>query len=172
MTKGGLYCFIGFEGSGKTFESQKFVDKGAVRVSFATTLRKIVFELLGGEPKDYDLFKKECCLEYLQSGVIKTGRQVMEDVATAIRSVNPAFFIEAAEREITEALKRGDAVVIDDCRYTNELALVKRLIDVYDGSVVFCNYKSTSFNDSNTHPSTYLARSYYLQNMSHLAIIY
>lgn len=180
MHKPKLTIFLGVAGAGKGYQSQLRMDDGAWKVSFADSLRELTYDFLGYIPEDYDAFKKQTMLTlslhgntWFQKAKAFTGRDVLQRLGAAIRAQNPEFFVEVALAKVLERLKYGYDVVVDDCRYQNELDALTHLCNTYDFNyeAIFCNYKSDRYQPDIQHESEYLAQCYLSRGYTDLEVI-
>lgn len=154
MTRKSVVVYMGVIGSGKGYHSQKRVDEGYTKMSFASTLREVLFATLGfptsqQELLDYDQFKKDV---WTANGL--TGRRLLQNLGTeGIRRVDPEFFTRALVKKIKE--HPGKNFVIDDCRFANEVQCVR---DNFESSFYLTNYKSSRYDATSTHPSEALTQ--------------
>jgi len=99
------YVFSGKAYSGKTTCADYFVTKyNMQKLSFATILKELC----------RDVFNMK-----------KKNRSLLQDVGTALRSVDEDVFVNYLERKI-EMLGYRNGIVVDDLRYQNELKMLKR----------------------------------------------
>lgn len=130
-----IVVFIGVQGSGKTYLARKLEDSyPSDIISFADPVylmaRSLVSNQLTTELySDNASFKR---YKFEVSGTLMSGRQILQMIGEGARIANPRIWVESMTRSITdtflEELNRGKdeyTVIIDDCRYPNEvLALV------------------------------------------------
>lgn len=118
-----IVAFTGPAGCGKSTAAKALPD--VHRYSFAGPL-KAMLEVVG-VPHDclYDQGKKERPLDLLGG---KTPRKVLQMLGTDFfrKQIREDFWIRVAEARLTELLTAGP-VLVDDCRFDNEAALIRRL---------------------------------------------
>lgn len=81
---------------------------GTIRVAFADKLKKICFD--GGWNGDKD----------------EKGRQLLIDVGLAFRKYDHDTWIKLVIKDIKKLIKEGYAVAISDCRFLNEINLIRK----------------------------------------------
>ena len=121
-----LIAFCGYMGSGKTYAADYLIQKyGYTRVKFAGPLKDMLRTMgLTDDHIEGDLKDKPCDL--LEG---RTPRWAMQSLGTewGRDCISPNLWGNLWEREVQDLLKKGKPVVVDDCRFDNEVARVKRL---------------------------------------------
>jgi hypothetical protein len=155
---GKITGLIGLAGVGKTYEANRRVNedpRNTLRVSFADCLRDIVFDIFG-KPENYDNFKIHLITWKFN------GRQILENVGSAIRKRDPDFFVKALRNKVKPLLDSCKNVVVDDVRYGNEMSLIIQLIQEHGGELIYIQSVAPSIDTlNNKHESNLLALSYY-----------
>lgn len=128
-----LLAITGPAGSGKSTASQVLLDAGWHRVKMAGALKDMArcfFRAAGIAPGDI-----EACIE----GPIKetplpelmgqTPRHVMQTLGTewGRTCIHADVWTELARAQIVHLMQQGKSVVVDDCRFANEAALIRSL---------------------------------------------
>ena len=151
-----VVAYCGFEQSGKSYNCKRLVETmGFEQVAFADALREIAFKVTGFTFEDgmkrYEDLKKTQLINGL------TFRNILENLGSAIRRYDKNFWANTAVVKIKETHKN---VCVSDLRYKNEFVILKAFCDSnkIDFKLVFCDYKSSAYNDKNFHESTNLAR--------------
>jgi predicted kinase len=129
-----IVALTGLAGSGKsTAASFLEKEKGFARVSFAAPLKAMMRALLASQGVP------EQAIERMISGDLKeqptvalsgrSPRHAMQTLGTewGREQMAATFWTDAAEHRISNLLRDGRSVVVDDCRFPNEAALVHRL---------------------------------------------
>lgn len=120
-----LIGLLGAKQSGKSTAAKHIVDHhGFTRIRFADPLKEIL-RVLGCTPAQIDGDEKEIPLERLCG---KSPRNVMDLMGTECgrRMIGEELWVNIVDGRLRELLPRGP-VVIDDVRFENEAALVRRL---------------------------------------------
>ena len=132
-----VYGFVGYAGSGKTTASEYLLDAAVMRglrackLSFAHALRTICMIAYPWVPREYfcgNKAQKETQIPGMPEGM--TGRKILQLIGTeAFRSINDETWIRIVEHQIKQSEERQntDVIVIDDVRFPNEHAMLKRL---------------------------------------------
>ena len=102
-----IVSFVGEMATGKTaIANMLALENDGVVLSFATPLKNIAKDVYKMKYKDRDL---------------------LQILGEAMRSVRPSVFLDYTKDEIQKAVGDGRNVYIDDCRYRNELEMLKGL---------------------------------------------
>lgn len=121
-----LIAFCGYMGTGKTFAADYLVEEyGYTRVKFAGPLKNMLRTMgLTDEHIEGELKDKPCDL---LDG--KTPRWAMQSLGTEWGRdlISPNLWGNLWEKEVQELLNQHKQVVVDDCRFDNEVARVKRM---------------------------------------------
>jgi len=117
--------------SGKTTIASYLHAAGYKRVSFAAPLKRLVALLLEelGLPEAEAMRYVHKDKEEIIPLVRTTARHMLQTIGTEYgRScIHPPLWVMCAEAQITQLMAEGTSVVIDDCRFPNEAALILRL---------------------------------------------
>lgn len=158
-----LIAFCGFEQSGKDYSCKRLMTtKGFEKVAFADALREISFGILGMTVeegmKNYEELKSTILFNNLNF------RNILENLGSAIRKYDRDFWAKTVLVKVAQTPKD---VCISDLRYPNEYRVLKKYCDKndIDFKLIFCDYKSEKYNDSNPHESAKLAR--YLKDLGY-----
>lgn len=155
-----VIAFIGRQGSGKSFQSQRLVkERGFKRLSFADPLREIAFNVIGVDFKEgmekYDELKRTEIINGLNF------RNILENLGASVRKFDKDFWANALAVKIKDC---AEHIVIDDMRYPNEYEIVRAFCvsKGYNFRAYFCDYKSDIYDENNQHESAamsnYLAK--------------
>lgn len=128
----------GFIGSGKDTVAQMFVERGAVKDSFAAPLKDLcssVFgwdrDMLEGHTVESRDFRETPDLYWTRKLGIDnfTPRLALQLVGTDIMRThfNQSIWLDSLEYRIRKNSSIDQLVVISDCRFKNELDLIKQL---------------------------------------------
>ena len=128
----------GFIGSGKDTVAQMFVERGAVKDSFAAPLKDLcssVFgwdrDMLEGDTVESRDFRETPDLYWTRKLGIDnfTPRLALQLVGTDIMRThfNQSIWLDSLEYRIRKNSSIDQLVVISDCRFKNELDLIKQL---------------------------------------------
>ena len=121
----------GFAGSGKSTAAMWLVEhRGFTRVRFAGPLKAMMAALgLSQREIDGDL-KEEPCV--LLGGC--SPRHAMQTLGTewGRRLIDPDLWVRAWRKQAGDVLACGGLVVVDDCRFVNEVSAIRAL----DGFVI------------------------------------
>mgnify|MGYP003334855467 FL=1 len=141
-----LVAFCGLMGSGKTYAADYLVQNfGYTRVKFAGVLKDMLRTMgLTDEHIEGDLKDLPC--ELLDG---RTPRWAMQSLGTewGRTCISENLWGNLWEQEVQSLLKKSKSVVVDDCRFDNEVARVKRL----RGLVCLITIPTSGTADS--HPS-------------------
>lgn len=160
-----IYVYVGVMGSGKDFRAVEQMktspSEKKIKIGFADAVREVAWKILGWEPitdSEYINFKNdsEITLKIHDREIISlTGRLFLQRIGTdAVRSRYPRFWIDIAKQRIEELSKEGYDIFITDCRFDNELDMLKELDDV---QIMFCDYKSEYYGWCCEHESEEMA---------------
>lgn len=141
-----LIGFCGYMGSGKTFAADYLVEKyGYTRIKFAGPLKDMLRTM--GLTEEHIEGKLKDVPSDLLCG--RTPRWAMQSLGTewGRECIGENLWGNIWESQVKELLKSRRPVVVDDCRFDNEVARVKRL-----GGLVCLLTSKTSGTDA-THPS-------------------
>lgn len=165
-----IIAFIGRAGSGKDYQCSLLQQKGFIKLAFADSLRQVTAKIARIPYKDmlqiYDDFK---------AGDIfpgYTGRELMENIGSAMRGVDPNIWINGLINSIKNKYC-GKNICISDLRYVNEyMALFEYTKhSPYNLVTVFCDYHSDRYQEINTHESAHLSNWFAQHGYKDLTII-
>ena len=132
---GKLIAVNGVIGSGKDTFAQVFTDNGYIKMSFATALKDAVSSIFG-----WDRIMLEGLTEESRNfretpdpfwtdklGFRVTPRWVLQNFGTDIvrRHLDNNIWVYSLEKKLYTALSSGSNVIITDCRFINELKMVR-----------------------------------------------
>lgn len=160
-----IYVYVGVMGSGKDFRAVEQMktspSEKKIKIGFADAVREFAWKILGWEPitdSEYIDFKNdsEITLKIHDREITSlTGRLFLQRIGTdAVRSRYPKFWIDIAKQRIEELSKEGYDIFITDCRFDNELDMLKEFDDV---KIMFCDYKSEYYGWCCEHESEEMA---------------
>lgn len=149
-----VVAFLGRQGSGKGYQSDKFIRRGYKKLSFADPLRKMACHVIGlnyeEAMKVYDRLKMTELFNKL------TFRNILENLGSGVREVDEDFWVKAVIKIIRETTK---SVVIDDMRYPNEFLEIYRFCQEHNIKfrAYLCDFHSERYDANNKHESAALA---------------
>lgn len=129
----------GFKGSGKdTFSNFLVNEHKYVKLNFASALKDILStifgwprELLEGDTKESREFREKVDEWWANKLSIKdlTPRMMLQMVGTDLFRVHfhDSIWVSIVEKQILKLLDGGSKVVISDCRFPNEISMIKKL---------------------------------------------
>ena len=146
-----LIGLVGMAGSGKDTVADSLKDYGWEKFAFAKALKDMCIEFLGLSYDD----------AYTQEGKMKfndfwgmTNREILQKVGTdAFRNgFHPDTWVKIAELHIQKLLNEGKKIIVTDCRFDNEAALIEKL-----GGIVMkverTGYENNLTSSEKTHAS-------------------
>jgi len=171
-----IKCFLGVIGSGKDYQCQKLEEQGYVKVDFADGLRQFAWAILNWEPSnenEYEEFKRspitmivgeENGNQYIIDDYIDlcNGREFLQNLGSRCRELDPDFWISIWKDKVTQLIGDGYSICCSDLRYENELVAAMDL----GADIIFCNYKSDRYNDSDPHESETMNQRFSKMNLS------
>lgn len=117
--------------SGKTTVAEELVRHGYTRVSFAAPLKRVAITLL------QELgYKEQVAAEMVYTNkeadvpeIKASVRHILQTLGTEYgrQCLHPDVWIMCMEKRLTSLRQEGKFAVIDDCRFLNEAALIRRL---------------------------------------------
>ena len=117
--------------SGKTTVANYLLAKGWYSVAFAAPIKRMVVQLLNeiGLSEDNALRLVNTDKEEIIPALRTTARHLMQTLGTEYgrQCVHPEVWLMCWERTAQQKLDAGIPVVVDDIRFPNEAALVRRL---------------------------------------------
>lgn len=166
-----IISFIGRAGSGKDYQCNLLVEKGYKKVAFADALRNIAFASLGIPSltgyKYYEDMKALPCISInIQDKNTLTSisehkltfRQYLEMLGTqGIRYYDENFWCKCLGSTILDTHYTN--ICISDLRFKNEYDYLYTFCKDHNFSFtcIFCDYKSSRYQDINNHQSAKLA---------------
>ena len=155
-----IKAFCGVMGSGKGYKCQQLIDnEGYVQIDFDDGLREMVWKMLDWQPKnaeEYDLFKKG--LFFVPSYGKLNGRLLLQRIGATMRELDPDFWVKQWKKSVDRALAMGyNKICCSDCRYDNEVKMIKSYNWQAKTTVEFCDYHSDRYNAESTHESEAMA---------------
>jgi hypothetical protein len=116
----------GLAKSGKTTLADYLVKEfGYKRIKFAGPLKDML-RALGLTYQEIEGDRKEDCCKLLGN---KSPRFAMQTLGTewGRQMISPTIWVDIWEYRVTQAIKEQTPVVVDDCRFQNELDTLKRM---------------------------------------------
>lgn len=179
-----ITAFIGVMGSGKDYQANMLVDKGAVMLNFKDALLDMTEDLMGFSVRgDYELFK-ESLLGFTYPGTnhshwyapkmtrdvkvwfpnAMTGRDLLQRLGTdVIRKRDPDYWVKEFTKRANELMELGKDIVCSDCRFHNEVETIMRLgtrTSSRQYKFIFCNHKSDRYKANVQHESEFMAQTF------------
>ena len=155
MGKRKVIAFCGFEQSGKDYSARRLVTTmGFKKLAFADILRDIAFNVIGMSLEEgmekYEELKQTKIFNDL------TFRNILENLGASVRKYDKEFWARGVVKQISSCV---DNICISDLRYANEYWALKEYCEKnnINFKLVFCDYKSPNYCDSNPHESAHLA---------------
>lgn len=134
-----VVAFTGAAGSGKSTAADYLVrEHGYVRVKFAGPLKDMMRAIGLGEAEiEGDLKEKSCAA---LNG--RSPREAMQTLGTEFgrKCMGENFWVNLWRAKASDVLDHGGRVVVDDCRFPNEAAVVRQL----GGMVVLLRGRETT----------------------------
>lgn len=137
MTPGTLIAFSGRAGAGKSTAAYYLAEgRGFTRMRIAGPL-KAMLRAIGLTDREIDGDLKETPCARLNG---RTPRYAMQTLGTewGRAIMHPDLWIDLFTRDVRELLARGESVVVDDLRFPNEEAVIRKLggviVHVYERS--------------------------------------
>lgn len=160
-----ILATIGAIGSGKDFTCKKLKSLGFSQVDFKDAMLEAVWTLLNWQPKnqkEYETFKVSTFSNSFFN-ISFTGRQLLERFGTECirKSLNLESLWVDKWKEFAGSLLEGfKKVSVGDCRFKNEVEGIISLGETLNKRVgfIFCDFKSTRYDNSGNHPSRLLAQ--------------
>jgi hypothetical protein len=103
-------------GAGKSATASILQDMGYQRLAFADILREVLSPIYGALAKDENYFVHSA--DGTETGPLKQGREILQEMGAAMRSVDSGVFVRAMARKLYEL--GATRVVVDDVRFPNE----------------------------------------------------
>lgn len=181
---------VGVKGSGKTKRQQDLVAQGYVALDFKDALLDMASDLVGYDVRaNYDYFKEnlvglsapaeigpalmqrrpphQITAEVLASyPLAMTGRLLLQRLGTEVmRKRNANYWADAWYDKAHSALYAGQRVVVADCRFPNEIRMMRQLASDFhtQAQFIFCDYRSARYCATDPHESEHLAQHYLAQ---------
>ena len=162
--------YIGNAGSGKTFESEKLMTQGFVKVDFADKLREMAWGILGWKPKnneEYENFKLGR-LDIKGFGKVN-GRNFLQNIGESMNQIDKTFWCRQAKKTIDKNIIKGYTnIVVSDIRYETEIEILKSYMNKAIVKIYFCDYNSERRVENDSHVSESLAKKYKNLGYTHL----
>lgn len=120
-----LIVLAGAAGAGKSTIAAELVKRGYQVIKFAAPLKNMLRALGLSEDEIEGHLKEQPCA--LLGG--RTPRHAMQTLGTewGRGCIDAEVWVSAWKREVDRVLAEGGRVVVDDCRFSNELAAAMRL---------------------------------------------
>ena len=113
-------ALCGPPGSGKSTIAREF---GNTVISFADALRLEVATALGGSGRDID----HHAAAMVDSKLKDRYRPILQAWGTFRRQLDPEYWLRPVEDLLGQRGMNKQIIVVDDCRYDNEYAMLRRL---------------------------------------------
>jgi len=120
-----VVAFTGLAGSGKSTAARYLESKGYTRIRFAGPLKDMM-RAVGLSEEQIEGSRKEEPASILYG---KTPRHAMQTLGTewGRNCIHENFWVGLWHDRADRVLESGGRVVVDDCRFPNEAAMVRRL---------------------------------------------
>lgn len=120
-----LIALCGLAGSGKSTAAEHLMHQGFCRVKFADPLKDML-RVLGLDNRHLEGDLKEVPCDLLQG---QTPRFAMQRLGTEWGRdiMHPDFWVNVWKMRAESIMATGESVVVDDCRFPNELKAVNQL---------------------------------------------
>lgn len=147
-----VIAFIGFEGSGKDYQTNKILqDKSYTRIGMSDAIREKAFKSCGIKPiygKEYEKWK----ISPLHGFTGKTGRDLLLKIGEMQRKINPYVWSEKWLKSANKLFPNN--IVVNDCRFWHEVRSILNLslINGYEVIFIYCNYQGEKFRVSKEKP--------------------
>ena len=133
-----LIGIVGFIGSGKDTVANKFVDAGCKHDSFANPLKDVCAStfgweraLLEGDTTESREFRETPDIFWTRKTAIPnfTPRLALQLLGTDVmrNHFDPDIWLNSLEYRVKKLHNQNECVVISDCRFKNELELIRRV---------------------------------------------
>lgn len=148
-----IFAYIGVIGSGKDYSSKEMAENlKCKRIGFSDGVREFTWKFLGWEPaddKEYEEFKyREIPIMVGGARTFVTGRQLLENIATHMRSLDSAYWAKYWQTKAEKELQNSTYVIAHDCRQIEEVEAILTVAARNPNIVVrfiYCNYKSERY---------------------------
>ena len=143
-----VIAFIGFEGSGKDYQTNKILqDKSYTRIGMSDAIREKAFKSCDIKPiygKEYEKWK----ISPLHGFTGKTGRDLLLKIGEMQRKINPYVWSEKWFESANKLFPNN--IVVNDCRFWHEVRSILKLsiLNDYEFTFIYCEYKSDKFRVS------------------------
>lgn len=140
MSQNHIICFLGRNGSGKTYQSNQLVKKGYTKISLADPVRELAWKSLGWRPEntgEYNSFK-ECSVSVIKPNFFWylmgtddmiaakanftseiTGRQYLQNLGEGAKDLfGEDFWVKAWEEKIKENLLITGELIVEKSKVT------------------------------------------------------
>ena len=151
----------GLKGSGKTTAAKFLVEDGFVKMSFAEPIKRMLACIRLSHKDLYGNRKEESNI--MLDG--KTPRYAMQTLGTEWGRdlISPNIWINVVKHDILRS-HAGDDIVIDDCRFPNEVGMILGL----RGSIVYIEREGKAEDHASEREVKSLYRSITVENKSSL----
>lgn len=130
MSQNHIICFLGRNGSGKTYQSNQLVKKGYTKISLADPVRELAWKTLDYYPEtesDYNIFKNSFLVLsqtwdrkiFNNLGLAITGRQYLQNLGQGAKDLfGEDFWVKAWEEKIKENLLITGELIVEKSKVT------------------------------------------------------
>lgn len=168
-----ITSFIGVIGSGKDYHAEQLAESGALRVDFKDGLLDMASDIAGYNVReDYEWFKENIVgvkrppnrfqeafiytdkrQIFVENPELMTGRRLLQRLGTdTMRKRDEDYWVN----QFISAVGFHENVVNADCRFRNEVNIIYKLDP--QAKFIFCDYRSSRYDPTSTHPSEHLAQ--------------
>lgn len=161
MFEGNLVCFLGRNGSGKTYQANLLVKhQGYTKISMADAMRELLWKIFNFKPEndqEYQIFKTSLFIAKNTSLDVQiSGRELLQNVGQACKEMfGQDFWLKFWFQKCLDLNKLNSQqtnITVDDIRFSIEIEQAKQL----GAKFIWCDYQNGNYN-LDLHPSEALA---------------
>jgi hypothetical protein len=178
-----LVSFIGFSGSGKSYEANKLIEQGYVEVRMSERVQEIVAKQLG----QHDEMLKDCnkwwdkikFQKFVYQNIVTTPKLMINKLTESVNEIDLTFWFRDWEYRVNEVINYYDeiekelpGIVVTDSRYYSSLPFLFR--DYFDTKVIFTDYISDRYSPQDgitENLITYLITNHQLKHLDDITSI-